>query len=219
MPRPLLVRSTFRKPAALALLLCSMAVSIALGQASAAYDANSTAQPPSKPVPLHHVYWYFLHYQRRLDQRAVTLEQQGKPKEAQEARRHLQNELHFSNAQIAILREAGQQMEKDANAVLAKAMPIMIQDREWLKLNGRSAGHPPGHAQVHALQEERETVLKDAVAELNRRLGPKAAGQLQARLEKEWAPRVTVHEITGTRAPDPRVDSKMSAPYHLEARQ
>jgi hypothetical protein len=216
MPRPLVVRSMFHRPAALVLLLCAVTVSIALGQAGVAYDANSTAQIPSNPVPLHHVYWHFLRYQRHLDQRAATLEQQGRPKEAQELRRHLQKELHLSNAQAAILRQAGEQMEKDSNAIWAKAMPIMIQDREWVRLNGRSSGPPPGHAQVHALQEEREGVIRDAVAELNRKLGPKAAARLQARIEKEWAPRVTVQNIASQRTHDPRIDSKLSAPYHLE---
>jgi len=217
MPRPLVVRSMLNRSVALALLLlCAVTVSIALGQAN---DANSTAQPPSRPAPLHRVYWHFLRYQRHLDQRAATLKQQGQPEAAQEMRTHLQRELHFSNAQIAILRQAGLQMERDADAVWAKAMPIMLQDREWLKLNGRSAGPPPGHAQVHALQEEREGVIRDAVAQLNRRLGPKAAARLQARIEKEWAPRVTEHEIAGARAHDPRIDSKLSAPYRLEAQQ
>jgi hypothetical protein len=216
MRRHLGVRSVLQRLTVLPLLLCAVSVSVAFGQASAANDTRPTAPFTSNPAPLHHVYWHFLRYQRHLDQRAAALEQQGQPTEAQEVRTHLQRELHFSNAQAAILREAGLQMEKDANAVWAKAMPIMIQDREWLKLNGRSAGPPPGHAQVHALQEERETVLKNAVGELNRRLGPKAAARLQARIEKEWAPRVTVQDITSQRTHDPRIDSKMSAPYHLE---
>jgi hypothetical protein len=219
MPRHLGVRSVLQRLTVLLLLLCAVSVSIAFGQASAAIDTRPAAPFASHPAPLHHVYWHFLRYQRHLDQRAAVLEQQGQPTEAQEVRTHLQRELHFSNAQAAILRQAGQQMEKDANAVWAKAMPIMIQDREWLKLNGRSAGPPPGHAHVHALQEEREGVIRDAVAELNRKLGPKAAARLQARIEKEWAPRVTVQDISSQRTHDPRIDSKMSAPYHLEPQQ
>jgi len=203
--------------AVLSLFLCASTLSIALGQAPEANDTPPNARP--HPAPLHHLYWHFLRYQRHLDQRAATFEQQGQAKEAAEMRHHLQKELHFSNAQAAILRQAALQMERDADAIWAKAMPIMMQDREWLKLNGRSAGPPPGHAQAHALQEERETVIKNAVVRLNRRLGPVAAAQLQARIEKEWAPRVTVHESTGERTHDPRIDSKMSAPYHLEPQQ
>ena len=219
MPHYLGARSMFPRLAVLPLLLWAMTGLVALGQASGINDAGASAQLPSHPAPLHHVYWHFLRYQRHLDERATTLERQGQIEEATKLRHHLQDELHFSNRQIAILRQAGLQMEKDVNAVQAKAMPIMYQDREWLKLNGRSAGPPPGHAQVHVLQEERETVMKNAVDRLNHRLGPKVAAQLQARIEKEWAPHVTVQELTGQRTHDPRIDSKMSAPYHLEAQQ
>ncbi len=219
MPRQLGVRSVLQRLTVLLLLLCAVSVSIALGQASAAIDTSPATPFASHPAPLHHVYWHFLRYQRHLDQRAAALEQQGQPTEAQEMRTHLQRELHFSNAQAAILRQAGLQMEKDVNAVWAKAMPTMLQDREWVRLNGRSAGPPPGHAQVHALQEERETVMKNAVARLNRRLGPKAAAQLQARIEKEWSPRVTVHPFPPRYpvAHDSNNDSK--AITHLEAQQ
>jgi len=105
------------------------------------------------------------------------------------------------------------------NAVQARVMPIIYQDQEWIRLNGRSAGHPPGHAQVRGLQEERETVIKRNVAELNRKLGPSAAAQLQAHIEKEWGPRVTIHQLSGPLMHDPRTDSKPATPYHLEVQQ
>src|SRR6266481_4880245 len=123
MPRQLGVRSVLQRLTVLLLLLCAVSVSIALGQASAAIDTSPATPFASHPAPLHHVYWHFLRYQRHLDQRAAALEQQGQPTEAQEMRTHLQRELHFSNAQAAILRQAGLQMEKDVNAVWAKAMP------------------------------------------------------------------------------------------------
>ena len=216
MPRQLGAGGTLPRLAVLTLLLCAVAASLAFGEVS---DARSSPQLTPKRAPLHHVYWHFLRLQRHFDERAATLEQQGQTKEAQRVRTLLQKQLRFSNAQMAILRQAGQQMERDADAVWAKAMPIMVQDRAWLKLNGRSAGPPPGHAQVHALQEEREAVIRDAVARLNRRLGPTAAAQLQAHIEKEWAPRVTVHPFP-PRDPlthDSNNDSKSIS--HLEAQQ
>jgi len=194
MPCHLGVRSVLRRSAALTLLLCPLTVTMAQGQAPEANDPPAAVQ--SRPAPLHHLYWNFLRSQRYFDRRASDLEQQGRTADATEMRNHLQTDLHFSNAQAAILRQEALRMEQDANAVWAKAMPIMLQDREWLKLNGRSAGPPPGHAQVHAMQEERETVIKESVARLNRRLGPMAAARLQARIEKEWAPRVTVQAIS-----------------------
>src|ERR1700682_3298644 len=78
---------------------------------------GGAAEPPSvdkitsrRPVPLHHLYFHFLRFQSHLDKRAVTLEQEGRTKDAQELRNHLQKELGFTNVQIATLRRIGLQM-------------------------------------------------------------------------------------------------------------
>jgi hypothetical protein len=215
------------RSSSLTVVLCLLASLTAMGQSGpnqdlmsqAQRDPGSTSQAGSRHrAPLHHLYWYFLRFQRHIDERAAMLEQQGQAPEAARLRYLLQKELHFSNAQAVILREAGLQMEKDADAIWAKAMPIMLQDREWRKLNGRSAGPPPGHALVNAWQEERETVIKNAVARLNRRLGPTAAARLQAHIETEFAPRVTVHQLP-PRPHHPKFGSETNAPYRLEPQQ
>ena len=187
---------------------------------------GGAADPPSvdkitsrRPVPLHHLYFHFLRFQSHLDKRAVTLEQEGRTKDAQELRNQLQKELGFTNAQIVTLRRTSLQMDKNLDAIRLKAQPIIYEDRQWLRLNGRSAGPPPGHAQVHELQNEYEAVILKSVADLNRKLGPAAASQLQARIEKEWAPRVTVHKFPSHLSHDPKIDSKKVTPFHLEAQQ
>jgi len=187
--------------------------SLALGEAS---DARSSAQFAPKRASLQHLYWHFLLYQNYLDRKASALEQQGSAKDAAALRNHFQKDLHFTNSQFAIVRQAGLRLESDLAAVNAKVKPIVYQDRQWIKLHGRSAGPPPGHPQVQQLQKEHEAVIQNAVDQLNQELGSKCAAALQTYIENEWASHVTAHKVH-PHAHDPK--NLPVAPQHLEARQ
>jgi hypothetical protein len=161
-------------------------------------------------IPLHHKYRYFLIYQMRLNQKADALEQQGHSDEAVAARLHLQKDLRFTDEQIAIVREAGIQLKSDLDAIKSQAQPVLTEDRKWKKLNGRSFGPPPGAEQIHALQAQQETVMKDAVTHLNQQLGPEPAARLQTYVD--------AHVIGHTK----HISShkpKIGTPFHLEAQQ
>jgi hypothetical protein len=124
---------------------------------------------------------------------------------------HLQNDLRFTNAQIATLRKVGSQMEKALAAIEADASPLISQDRQWIKLNGRAAGPPPGHARVHELQEQRETTMKNAVADVNTQLGTAASAHLQAYIQTH----VVVHKVHRVHKPN----DLPSSPYRLTPRR
>lgn len=147
--------------------------------------ATETVPNPGShhPMPLHHKYRYFLLYQMRLDQKADSLSQQGRQKEATAMRKHIQRDLRFTDEQIAIVREAGVELKNNLDQVMQEAAPVIEEDRQWLKAHGRAAGPPPGAPQIHQLREEQETFIKDAVANLNRQLGPEPASRLQAYVE------------------------------------
>ena len=83
----------------------------------------------------------------------------------------------------------------------------MDQDREWLKLNGRFAGHPPGHAQVHQLQKAMEAAILQTITNVNRKLGPLAAAQLRTYLRNEIAPHLTIQKLSPETQHDPHLES------------
>jgi hypothetical protein len=217
MPRPLCSLNRIFPITVLALLLMDVFSPIAPAGAGAAESTtHSSSQFTPQRAPLHHLYWHLLFYQNHLDRKAAVLDQQGRPKDAKSLRNHLQNDLHFTNEQFAVFRQAGLQLEEDLAAIQSKVRPIVHDDRQWIKLHGRSAGPPPGHAQVHQLQQERETVIRNAVAHLNQDLDSAAAAHLQTYVETEWASHVTVHKV---HPPSHHAKELPSTKYHLEPRQ
>lgn len=177
---------------------------------------SPTQSPTQSQVPLPHLYWHLLFYKNYLDRKADALEQQGQVKQARLLRNHLQKELHFTDAQFAIVRETGMELERSYNDITAKMRPIMAQDRQWIRLHGRASGPPPGHAEVHELGQEREIVITQGVESLNQRLGSTEAAKLQTYVEKSWSSHVTLRQVQG---PAHRAHSLPPAPHRLQSRQ
>jgi len=187
-------------------------VSIVSGEVSYGQRiAPGTAPLPQRPIPAHHQYMYFLRYQIFLDKKADLLDQQGQSEKATVLRTHLQKDLKFTDAQIGVLRQAGVQMQGDLAAIQAQAKPIILQDRKWMKANGRKAGPPPGASAVHQLQLDREALLKKMVEQINAQLDPQARARLSGY--------VTTHVLghsTHLPAHKPKIGTK---PTLLEANQ
>jgi hypothetical protein len=171
-------------PALRAFVTAALAVCLpaAFGQSLTTPTVPSPSEIKRAPIPLDHLYRLFLESQIAIDKSAVELQQQGRMGQAVSRFAYRQRALHFSDGQMAAVRQAADQIQKDKADLWTKAMPIMLQDREWRKLNGRDAGHPPGHAQVDAWQKENEAKLHQTIAQLNRRLGSIAAAQLRSHL-------------------------------------
>jgi len=171
-------------PALRAFVTAALAVCLpaAFGQSLTTPTVPSPSEIKRTPIPLDHLYRLFLESQIAIDKSAVELQQQGRMGQAVSRFAYRQRALHFSDGQMAAVRQAALQIQKDKADLWTKAMPIMLQDREWRKLNGRDAGHPPGHAQVDAWQKENEAKLHQTIAQLNGRLGPIAAAQLRSHL-------------------------------------
>jgi len=152
----------------------------AFGQSLTTPTVPSPSEIKRTRIPLDHLYRLFLESQIAIDKSAAELQQQGHMREAATRFTYRQRALHFSDGQMAAVRQVAHQIQNDKADLWAKAMPIMLQDREWRKLNGRDAGHPPGHALVDAWQKENEAKLRRTIAQLNRKLGPLAAARLQS---------------------------------------
>jgi hypothetical protein len=172
-------------PALRAFVTAALAVCLtaAFGQSPTAPAVPSTSEIKRARIPLDHLYRLFLESQIAIDKRAAELQQQGRMRDAASRFHYRQRALNFSDAQMAAVRQAAQKIQKDKADLWTRAMPLMLQDREWRKLNGPAAGHPPGHAQVDAWQKENEAKLHQTIAHLNRKLGPIAAARLQSHLK------------------------------------
>lgn len=171
-------------PALRAIVIAILAVGLtpAFGQSLTNPVVPDASEIKRSRIPLDHLYRLFLESQIVIDKSAVELRQQGRARDAASRFQYRQRALQLTDAQMAAIREAAQKIQKDKADLWTKAMPLMLQDREWLKLNGRTTGHPPGHAQVDAWQKENEAKLHQTIAQLNRRLGPIAAAQLRSHL-------------------------------------
>ena len=173
----------FYRPFAFVTAALAVCLPAAFGQSPTTPAVSSPSEINRTQIPLDHLYRLFLESQIAIDKSAAELQEQGRVREAASRFQYRQRALHFSDAQMVAVRRAAQQVQKDKADLWTKAMPIMLQDREWRKLNGRDAGHPPGHAQVDAWQKENKAKLHQTIARLNRTLGPIAAAQLQSHLE------------------------------------
>jgi len=187
-------------------------VSIVSGGVSYGQRVTPGTAPLSKrSIPAHHRYMYFLRYQIFLDKKADLLDQQGQSEKATTLRNHLQKDLKFTDTQIGVLRQAGLQMQSDLAAIQAQAMPIIREDRKWLKANGRKAGSPPGASAVHQLQLDREALLLRMVDHINAQLDAQASARLGAY--------ITTHVVgQSTRLPSHKAKIG-TKPNHLEANQ
>jgi hypothetical protein len=195
----------------LVLVLSTVCSPIAVGQGS---GSHASAEFTPKRASESHLYWHFLLYQNYLDRQADLQQQRGK--DGQALRNHFQERLHFTNAQFGIVRQEGLRLEGILDSADAKAKPIIAQDRQWIKLHGRSSGPPPGHSQIQQMQKEREAILQNEMARLNQALGPDLAPKFQTFIDTEWAPHVTVHTLH-PRPHDPK--NNPVVPLHMEARQ
>jgi hypothetical protein len=213
MPRLIGAGSVVSRSAVLSFLLCIAFAGSALGTTTGSHPPSSMQFTP-KRAPEAHLYWHFLLYQNYLDRQAVIREQQGK--DGQTLRSHFQQRLHFTDAQFGIVRQAGLKLEADLKAVEAKVMPIVEQDRQWIKVHGRTDGPPPGHPLVQELQKEHEAIVAGAMEQLNKSLGAENAAKFQTFIDTEWAPHVTVHTVHA-RPHDPK--NNRVVPRHMEARQ
>lgn len=181
--------------------------SAAMGQ-----DAN--------PVPVAHLYLQFFSADAYLEKEADRLQQKGQYEQARLIRKHLlshlQRDLRFTNAQAAIVHSCGARILQDRKDIWDRAMPIMENDRQWLKVNGRLAGPPPGHSQVHEFQTELETLLTNDVTQLNQELGSDAAARLLIYIGTHVSARV-IHPPRLIMNPDKGSDHA-SQYLHQEAR-
>ena len=140
------------------------------------------------PPPLHVQYFYLLRLQVHLDREADKREQRGLQKEAKELREHVQGQLHFTDAQAAIVREAAKEYDDQFQSINFEIAPLANADRDWVRANGRASGPPPNRDQVKELGQRRRTALDDAMNNLNSRLGTEGTAQVQTYLARIFAP-------------------------------
>lgn len=135
----------WRRPLVLVLsLLCSSAV---FGQQTTRPIPSSL--PRANRGPLDDLYRFFLESQIYFDKTAAELQQKGRIRDAARHRQYVQSGLHFNATQMAAVRQAAQQMQKDTADAWSKAMPTMLQDRECSEDRQYAANSARGRVEQH----------------------------------------------------------------------
>ena len=128
-----------------------------LVQPSLAQIAPTQAQAPSgvhaRPIPIEHIYWYFLLHQNHLDTLAANLDAHGK--DGSEFRNGTQKQLGFSDDAFAAVRTAANRLAAEANALHAQAVAQ------------QKSAAPSGHL---ALGLQRDAAISGAITYLKQSL-------------------------------------------------
>jgi hypothetical protein len=145
-------------------LLCSLAGEFALGQ------GGGPSQMPvaiPRPVPPAYKYYYFLMAVNHGDRMAELNRKHGK---TFEWLRHVaQNELGFTDEEFAPIRATAQRLEAELGDIDARIRAI----------NGSREAHPLP-SELKTLRQQRDAMLASEVSDLQRALGPQAAGKLNS---------------------------------------
>ena len=162
---------------AISTLLGFMLVMCALSGPAVGQRTQVRRQPPSskpsqiRPVPVEHLYWYFLLFQNHLDTRAAELDAQGK--NGTVVRNHLQRSLGWSDADFTPIRASSVRLA-------AKAKDLHAQNHAILAA-GKSSSGPN---QLRALASQRDATLNAEVSYLRSTLPPDKVGAFEAFLAR-----------------------------------
>jgi hypothetical protein len=180
-----------------AVVLC-----LALG-ASASTSADTSSASPQrphrqikvqpKPASLSHLYWHFLMYQNHLDRTAAQHVNAGK--EGTWLSGHFQKQLGLTDAQMAAVRASAQRLNQELIGIGAQMKTVLQTDRMlYAKHLIAPNTPPPGRPQVLSLKNQREALIGEEIATLNKGLGPEAASRLKNFLETDFARSVNVYD-------------------------
>lgn len=165
------------------------------GQTAGPASSTSPSQAhASARAPLPRLYWCFLTYQRFLDRKADEIEKKGGT--GTELRESLQRRLGFSTYQFELIREAAQKLDSDLKQKDAQAQAIIDAFHAKYPPNQPLIGPlPPPPPELAVLQQERENLIEQDVANLKSELGPDAAAKLDSFLSKDFAPAVKTRPL------------------------
>ena len=183
----------FRKQGAvlaLAGFLCVLPSSPQFGQ-SVPTVAPSGQQTP---VPLPHLYWHFLMHQNHLDRVAAQREKEGK--DGTWLRNYYQQKMRLTDPQFAPVRETAVRLEAELNEIDAKVKAIIdAAHARYPRALKSPKDLPPVPPELYALRDEHEAVIAREVGGLKSALGPDRSAKLEAFLQHDFAPNVTVHLV------------------------
>ena len=146
------------------------------------------------PVPLNHLYWHFLLLQNHLDRVAAAQEQQGQDGSA--VRNYYKQRLGFTDAQFAVVRDAGLQLESELKAIAAEVKTVIDTDRaRHPKVLASPQDLPPMPPELTVLQQKHEAAIESAVNKLKSALGTQGTMKLETFLTREFVHNVTAHSV------------------------
>jgi hypothetical protein len=136
---------------------------------------SNVVSPQPKPVPLAHLYLYFLLHQNRLDARAASEEAKGL--DGKWMRNHLQTHLGFSDDDYAQVRTSSTRLGAKVTVLNAQAKAFR---------SDRFSSHVED---LKALASQRDAYLNAEINHLNLVLSPQNKAALEAFMTRFFAPK------------------------------
>lgn len=130
---------------------------------------------PAKIISLPDLYWHFLAYQSYLDARADELD--AKHQNGSFIRNDIQNRLHFTDSEFAVIRTSSQRFSAHLKELNKKAKLI----RETRPADGTS--------QIKALIAQRQAYIDNEIYNINHDLSPEKKAGLDSFLKEFYAPK------------------------------
>lgn len=175
--------------------------------------SHGQTQSPTRPsLPV--LYRHFLAYQNHLDRAADKMDREGR--DGSELRDHFQRKLGFTPAQFNKVRASALRLEAKLQEHDAKIRNVIDTSRaKYPRVLRGPEDLPPLPPELLDLQRQRNALIEKEVVDLKAELGAKRASQLDALIENDFAPNVTVQEVE-PRIKEPR--TKPNTPAQTEAR-
>jgi len=137
-------------------------------------------------ISIEHQYLHLLRWQNHLDKVAAEREKQGK--DGAWLRNALRNQLHFTDAQFAPIRESAQRLDASLQIIDAKAKPFLDSyHQKHLTTTASAADRASLHSQLEPIRSERKNAMTAEIATLNQNLGADAAGKLRHFIDQQFS--------------------------------
>lgn len=157
---------------------------------------------------LAHLYWHMMMHQNHLDRSAAVREQQGK--DGNWLRHYYQQKLGFTDSEFQPVRDTAQRLETELKQINDRVKAVVAADRaSHPRTLSNPADLPPPIPELAQLGQQHEAVLQNEMDKLRKALGPKHSAKLDAFLQKDFAPNVTIRLVS---PPQAHVPSRQPAP-------
>jgi hypothetical protein len=145
----------------------------------------------SAPIPKFLVYRHFLAWANDLDNKSVAAGESDPYKFAKPFQR-----AHLETQDLDAVRKEAKALDTDLKKHGDKVKAVVAEYRRTAQKNvGQNSVLPPLPAEIHELEAMRTAILVQHMVSLQSALGPQKSAQLEAYLEREFTPHISLKPL------------------------